>query len=303
MNYAGGVRKAVIPAAGLGTRFLPATKATPKEMLPVVDKPAIQYVVEEAVAAGLDDVLFVTGRSKRPLEDHFDRNLELEQVLESKGDTERLQRVRESSDLARIHYVRQGDPLGLGHAVLMSEQHVGYEPFVVMLGDDLIDPRDPILDSMIAVREEFGGSVLCLMQVPQESISLYGCVAIDTDSSGDSLKVTDLVEKPSVTEAPSNYAIIGRYVLDPAVYSVLAETPAGRGGEIQLTDALRVLAAMPESEGGGVRGVVFTGRRYDTGDKLSYLQAVTQLASEREDIGPEFKAWLREFCRTDQDRA
>lgn len=305
MSLPGGVRKAVIPAAGLGTRFLPATKATPKEMLPVVDKPAIQYVVEEAVAAGLDDVLFVTGRSKRPLEDHFDRNLELEHVLESKDDTERLKLVRESSDLARIHYVRQGDPLGLGHAVLMSEQHVGDEPFAVMLGDDLIDPRDPILDAMIAVREQFGGSVLCLMQVPQETISLYGCVAIDedsSDSSGSSLKVIDLVEKPQVSEAPSNYAIIGRYILDPAVYRVLAKTTAGRGGEIQLTDALRVLATMSESEGGGVRGVVFTGRRYDTGDKLSYLQAVTQLASEREDIGPEFKAWLREFCRSDQDR-
>lgn len=305
MSLSGGVRKAVIPAAGLGTRFLPATKATPKEMLPVVDKPAIQYVVEEAVAAGLDDVLFVTGRSKRPLEDHFDRNLELEHVLEGKKDTERLNQVRESSDLARIHYVRQGDPLGLGHAVLMSEQHVGNEPFAVMLGDDLIDPRDPILDAMIAVREQFGGSVLCLMQVPQETISLYGCVAIEedlADSSGSSLKVTDLVEKPQVSEAPSNYAIIGRYILDPAVYTVLAETTAGRGGEIQLTDALRVLATMPEAEGGGVRGVVFTGRRYDTGDKLSYLQAVTQLAVEREDIGPEFKAWLREFCRSDQDR-
>lgn len=292
-----GVRKAVIPAAGLGTRFLPATKATPKEMLPVVDKPAIQYVVEEAVAAGLEDLLFVTGRSKRPLEDHFDRNLELEHVLELKGDTERLEQVRESSDLARIHYVRQGDPLGLGHAVLMSQHHVGHEPFAVLLGDDLIDPRDPILDSMIAVRNTFGGSVLCLMQVPEETISLYGCVAVEPDPASDSLKVTDLVEKPSVAEAPSNYAIIGRYILDPAVYAVLATTPAGRGGEIQLTDALRVLATMPESEGGGVRGVVFTGRRYDTGDKLSYLQAVIQLASEREDIGPELTAWMREFCQ------
>jgi UTP--glucose-1-phosphate uridylyltransferase len=295
------VRKAVIPAAGLGTRFLPATKATPKEMLPVVDKPAIQYVVEEAVAAGLVDVLFVTGRSKRPLEDHFDRNLELEHVLEGKGDSERLQQVRESSDLARIHYVRQGDPLGLGHAVLMSEQHVGQEPFAVLLGDDLIDPRDPILDRMIEVRNQYGGSVLCLMQVPMESISLYGCVAVDADSNDASFLVTDLVEKPSVAEAPSNYAIIGRYILDPAVYSVLAQTKAGRGGEIQLTDALRVLATMPSSEGGGVRGVVFSGRRYDTGDKLSYLQAVIQLASEREDIGPALTAWLNEFCNSQQE--
>lgn len=308
MSSAGGVRKAVIPAAGLGTRFLPATKATPKEMLPVVDKPAIQYVVEEAVAAGLEDVLFITGRSKRPLEDHFDKNLELEQVLEAKNDVERLEQVRHSSDLARIHYVRQGDPLGLGHAVLMSQNHVGDEPFAVLLGDDLIDPRDPILDRMIKIRNQFGGSVLCLMQVPSETISLYGCVAVEEDSisassgSSNSLVVTDLVEKPDVADAPSNYAIIGRYILDPAVYSVLAETEPGRGGEIQLTDALRVLATMPTEQGGGVRGVVFEGRRYDTGDKLSYLQAVIQLASEREDIGPELTEWLKVFCASSREQ-
>lgn len=295
------VRKAVIPAAGLGTRFLPATKATPKEMLPVVDKPAIQYVVEEAVAAGLVDVLFVTGRSKRPLEDHFDRNLELEQVLQEKGDIDRLRQVRESSDLARIHYVRQGDPLGLGHAVLMSQQHVGHEPFAVLLGDDLIDPRDPILENMIKIRHQYAGSVLCLMQVPSESIHLYGCVAVEADQREGSLKVTDLVEKPTATEAPSNFAIIGRYILDPAIYSVLEKTQPGRGGEIQLTDALRVLATTPESEGGGVRGIVFAGRRYDTGDKLSYLQAVIQLASERDDIGPDLTAWLQEFCKSLRD--
>ena len=308
MSSAGGVRKAVIPAAGLGTRFLPATKATPKEMLPVVDKPAIQYVVEEAVAAGLEDVLFITGRSKRPLEDHFDKNLELEQVLEAKNDVERLEQVRHSSDLARIHYVRQGDPLGLGHAVLMSQNHVGDEPFAVLLGDDLIDPRDPILDRMIEIRNQFGGSVLCLMQVPSETISLYGCVAVEEDSisassgSSNSLVVTDLVEKPDVADAPSNYAIIGRYILDPAVYSVLAETEPGRGGEIQLTDALRVLATMPTEQGGGVRGVVFEGRRYDTGDKLSYLQAVIQLASEREDIGPKLTEWLKVFCASSREQ-
>ncbi len=305
MSSAGGVRKAVIPAAGLGTRFLPATKATPKEMLPVVDKPAIQYVVEEAVAAGLEDVLFITGRSKRPLEDHFDKNLELEQVLEAKNDTERLEQVRHSSDLARIHYVRQGDPLGLGHAVLMSQNHVGHEPFAVLLGDDLIDPRDPILDRMIEIRNQFGGSVLCLMQVPSETISLYGCVAVEEDNIfgiSDALVVTDLVEKPDVADAPSNYAIIGRYILDPAVYSVLAETQPGRGGEIQLTDALRVLATMPTEQGGGVRGVVFEGRRYDTGDKLSYLQAVIQLASEREDIGPELTEWLKVFCASSREQ-
>jgi UTP--glucose-1-phosphate uridylyltransferase len=292
------VRKAVVPAAGLGTRFLPATKATPKEMLPVVDKPAIQYVVEEAVSAGIDDVLFITGRNKRALEDHFDRNLELETVLRSKGDDERLALASEATDLARIHYVRQGDPLGLGHAVLMAENHVGPEPFAVLLGDDLIDPRDPILDRMVQVRAEHGGSVICLMEVPRASISLYGCAAVSATSDADVLDVTDLVEKPDAADAPSTYAIIGRYVLDPTVFAILRETRPGRGGEIQLTDALRVLATTPASAGGGVRGVIFRGRRYDTGDRLSYLQAVIRLAAEREDLGPELRAWLRDFVAT-----
>lgn len=287
------VRKAVVPAAGLGTRFLPATKATPKEMLPVVDKPAIQYVVEEAVSAGLDDILFITGRNKRALEDHFDRNLDLETVLTAKGDVERLELAQQSTDLARIHYVRQGDPLGLGHAVLMAADHVGHEPFAVMLGDDLIDERDPILKRMIDVRNERGGSVICLMEVPRESISLYGCAAVSATGSPDVVAVTDLVEKPDVADAPSNYAVIGRYVLDPAVFEILRSTAPGRGGEIQLTDALKVLASQP----GGVHGVVFTGRRYDTGDRLSYLQAVIRLAVERDDLGADLRAWLRDFCR------
>lgn len=289
------VRKAVVPAAGLGTRFLPATKATPKEMLPVVDKPAIQYVVEEAVTAGLDDILFITGRSKRPLEDHFDRNLELEEVLEEKGDHERLASVTASTNLGRIHYVRQGDPLGLGHAVLMAENHVGDEPFAVLLGDDLIDPRDPVLQDMMAVRAEHGGSVVCLMRVPRETISLYGCPAVQTTDRDDVVTITDLIEKPPVAEAPSDYAVIGRYLLDPAVFEVLRSTKPGRGGEIQLTDALRVLATMPAEAGGGVHGFVFDGRRYDTGDRLSYLQAVITLATERDDIGPGLRDWLASF--------
>ena len=292
------VRKAVIPAAGLGTRFLPATKSTPKEMLPVVDKPAIQYVVEEAVAAGLDDVLFVTGRSKRPLEDHFDRNLELESALSRKGDDNRLDLVNESTDLAHIHYVRQGEALGLGHAVLVASRHVGNEPFAVLLGDDLIDPRDPVLTRMLEVRERHGGSVICLMEVPHESISLYGSVAIKRTDAADIVEVTDLVEKPAVDEAPSDLAVIGRYVLDPAVFEILRRTEPGRGGEIQLTDALRVLASMPAEQGGGVRGVVFSGRRYDTGDKLSYLKATIALACEREDLGPDLRAWLRAYTPT-----
>jgi len=281
------VTTAVIPAAGLGTRFLPATKATPKEMLPVVDKPAIQYVVEEAVAAGLDDILFVTGRSKRPLEDHFDRNLELETALEAKGDVDRLRSVTESNELARIHYVRQGDALGLGHAVHVAERHVGDQPFAVLLGDDLIDPRDPVLSRMIDVRERLGGSVLCLMEVPRDQISLYGCAAVEgTDVEG-VVRVTDLVEKPDTADAPSSLAVIGRYILDPEIFSVLERTPPGRGGEIQLTDALRELALA-----GRVHGVLFGGRRYDTGDRLSYLQAVIRLALERDDLGPALRAWL-----------
>jgi UTP--glucose-1-phosphate uridylyltransferase len=290
------VRKAVVPAAGLGTRFLPATKATPKEMLPVVDKPAIQYVVEEAVAAGCDDLLMVTGPGKRSIEDHFDVVSELETALVAKGDLGRLADVQHSASLANVHYVRQGRPLGLGHAVLQAAAHVGNEPFVVLLGDDLIDVRDPILPTMLDVRARHGGSVVALLEVPPEAISDYGCAAVRATLAADVVDLTDLVEKPSPAEAPSNLAIIGRYVLDPAVFEVLRTTSPGRGGEIQLTDALRTLAAMPADHGGGVRGVVFRGRRYDTGDKLSYLKSVVQMACGRPDLGPDFADWLRGFA-------
>jgi len=298
----GAVTKAVIPAAGLGTRFLPATKATPKEMLPVVDTPAIQLVVEEAVAAGLDDVLMVTGRNKRPLEDHFDHARELEVMLAAKGDTEKLALINRSSNLASVHYVRQGEPRGLGHAVGCAAKHVGDNPFAVLLGDDLIDPRDPLLSTMIALRAARGGSVVALLEVPREQIHLYGCAAVEPlegSDNPDAVRVTDLVEKPSAEEAPSTYAVIGRYVLDPAVFGVLDSTPPGRGGEIQLTDALRTLAReVSPADGGGVTGIVFRGRRYDTGDRLSYLQAVVRLACEREDLGPDLVAWLKEFVPT-----
>jgi UTP--glucose-1-phosphate uridylyltransferase len=294
MNH-GRPTKAVIPAAGLGTRFLPATKSTPKEMLPVVDKPAIQYVVEEAVSAGLSDVLMVTGRNKRPLEDHFDRNIELEEALQNKGDLDRLERVTASTDLAHIHYVRQGDPRGLGHAVLVGAEHVGNEPFAVLLGDDLIDERDRLLAQMIDTQVQRGGSVIALMEVPQSQIHLYGCAAVTSTDQDDVVRVSALVEKPPVEEAPSNLAVIGRYVLHPAVFEVLRRTPPGRGNEIQLTDALQTLAGTPEEEGGGVHGVVFRGRRYDTGDRADYLKAIVRLASEREDLGPEFLQWLGEF--------
>ena len=296
---AAAVTKAVVPAAGLGTRFLPATKATPKEMLPVVDKPAIQYVVEEAVAAGLTDVLLVTGRNKNSLENHFDRNWELEAALEAKGDKDRLARVRETVVVADMHYTRQGDPRGLGHAVLCAARHVGREPFAVLLGDDLIDARDPLLSTMLAVRERHGGSVVALMQVPSDQISLYGCAAVEDVAGGDpeAVRITDLVEKPAPDEAPSDLAVIGRYVLDPGVFDVLRETPPGRGGEIQLTDALRQMAR--EGSHGPMHGVVFRGRRYDTGDRLDYLKTVVRLACDREDLGPDLRAWLAGFVTSE----
>ncbi len=292
-NSNAAVTKAVIPVAGLGTRFLPATKATPKEMLPVVDKPAIQYVVEEAVHAGLNDILMITGRNKRPLEDHFDRVDGLERALEKKGDTKKLAAVQHSSELADIHYVRQGDPLGLGHAVLKSELHVGNEPFAVLLGDDLIDESNPILESMIAVQQATGGSVVALMEVPHEDVGLYGCAAVEEVDIDGAVRITGLVEKPDPSEAPSNLAIIGRYVLAPEIFPVLRNTPPGRGNEIQLTDALQTLAADPDSN--GVYGVVFSGDRYDTGDKISYLKAVITLAGRRGDLGDELNGWLREY--------
>jgi UTP--glucose-1-phosphate uridylyltransferase len=289
------VTKAVVPAAGLGTRFLPATKATPKEMLPVVDKPAIQYVVEEAVDAGLDDVLLITGRSKRSIEDHFDRNYELEEALSAKGDTEGLALIRESYELATVHYVRQGAPKGLGHAVLCAAKHVGHEPFAVLLGDDFIHPEDGLLQRMLEVRERHGGTVVALMEVEYDQVSSYGVAAVEETGEDDVVQVTDLVEKPAPPDAPSNWIIIGRYVCDPSVFGVLEETPPGRGGEIQLTDALKVLAQRDPADGGGVRGVLFRGRRYDTGNKVDYLRTLVQFACERPDVAGEFVPWLRKY--------
>jgi UTP--glucose-1-phosphate uridylyltransferase len=290
------VTKAVVPVAGLGTRLLPATKATPKEMLPVVDKPAIQYVVEEAVAAGLTDVLFVTGRNKTSLEDHFDRAYELEAALEHKRDERRLALVRSAGVAADIHYTRQGDPKGLGHAVLCAARHVGDEPFAVFLGDDLIDQRDPLITTMLDVRARHGGSVVALLQVPKEQMNLYGCATVETTDVDDVVRVTDLTEKPDPAEAPSDLAVIGRYVLAPGVFDVLAKTEPGRGGEIQVTDALRAMAQ--SGDHGPVHGVVFRGRRYDTGDKIDYLKAIVRLAVQREDLGPAFADWLRDFVPT-----
>ncbi len=278
----------------MGTRFLPASKAVPKEMLPVIDKPAIQYVVEEAAASGILDVLMITGRNKRPLEDHFDRNPELEEVLQRKGDRARLAGVEAASVLADIHYVRQREALGLGHAVLCAASHVGDEPFAVLLGDDLIDPRDPLLTHMARIQHKYGGSVVALMEVPPDRTHLYGCADVRPTAAGDALRITGLVEKPAPSEAPSSYAVIGRYVLSPEIFGLLRSTEPGRGGEIQLTDALDEQAS---HSSGPVHGVVFTGRRYDTGDRLSYLKATVRLACERDDLGPEFRAWLGELVQ------
>jgi UTP--glucose-1-phosphate uridylyltransferase len=288
------ITKAVIPAAGLGTRFLPATKAMPKEMLPVVDKPAIQYVVEEAVRAGLTDVLMITGRNKNALENHFDRVAELEYTLEAKGDTAKLEKVNESTDLADMHYVRQGDPRGLGHAVLRAHMHVGNEPFAVLLGDDIIDARDVLLSRMLDEQVERDATIIALLEVDPALIHLYGAAAVEPTDDPDVVRVTGLVEKPAAEVAPSNLAVIGRYVLKPEVFDILERTPPGKGGEIQLTDALMEMAADADGTG-GVYGVVFRGRRYDTGDKLDYIKAVVQLAADRDDLGPEFKPWLAEY--------
>lgn len=290
------VGKAVIPVAGLGTRFLPATKAMPKEMLPIVDKPVIQYVVEEAVTAGLSDLLMITGRNKNALENHFDRVAELEQVLATKGDEKRLFAVRESSQLADIHYTRQGDPRGLGHAVLRAKSHVGEHSFAVLLGDDVIDTRDPILPRMLEVHEQTGDNVIALMVVPKDQIHLYGCASVDATDAEDVVQVNGLVEKPSTEEAPSNLAVIGRYVLRPEMFDILEKTDPGRGGEIQLTDALEYAVEHPEVAG-GVRGVIFTGRRYDTGDKLDFIKATLKIGIDREDIGSDLRTWLKEFSK------
>lgn len=286
--------KAVIPAAGLGTRFLPATKAIPKEMLPVVDRPAIQYVVEEAVSAGMNDVLMITGRNKAPLENHFDRVAELESLLFERGAVGNLERVRASTEMADVHYVRQGDPLGLGHAVLRARMHVGDEPFAVLLGDDLINDGGDLLRRMTDVHRKTGASVIALMEVDEALVSSYGVVAHEPGDDDDLVRVTRLVEKPSPAEAPSRLAIIGRYLLRPEVFGILEHTQPGRGGEIQLTDALQVLAKNTDRTG-GVIGVVHRGTRYDTGNKLEYLKAVVELACRHDEVGPELREWLVKF--------
>jgi len=288
------VIKAVIPTAGMGTRFLPATKALPKEMLPIVDKPVIQYVVEDAVSAGLVDILFVTGRNKNALENHFDRFGELEAHLKNRGDQELLDNVMNVANLADIHYTLQGNPRGLGHAVLCGKRHIGRESFVVLLADDVMQPGNDLLKRMIDLHNSKDATVIALMEVDPSESHLYGCAKVETTADTDVVKIVDLVEKPKAGSAPSNYAVIGRYVLKPEIFDVLEKTEAGSGGEIQLTDALRALA-VDEKIAGPVYGIVYRGPRHDTGDKLGYLKAIVDFGSQREDIGSEFKAWLKSF--------
>ncbi len=285
------VRKAVIPAAGLGTRFLPASKAQPKEMIPVVDKPAIQYVVEEAVRAELTDILVITGRGKRTLEDHFDRSPELEWELERKGKHAELKQVQAIAELAVMHYVRQAEAKGLGHAVAVAREHVGNEPFAVMLGDDIMDEHSHVLEEMLAVHDRYGRSVIALKEVDRSQVSSYGCVSAETVEDN-LVRVGDIVEKPAPEDAPSNLAVMGRYVFTAEIFDALEEVQPGTGGEIQLTDAIGLLSKQQT-----VYGYVFEKGRYDIGNKLGYLTATVELALEREDIAEEFGAFLAEVVQ------
>ena len=288
------VRKAVIPAAGLGTRFLPATKAQPKEMLPVVDKPAIQYVVEEAVAAGLSDLLVITGRNKRAIEDHFDRSPELERELGAGGKDEAVAEMEALADLANLHYVRQGELRGLGHAVGIARHHVGDESFAVLLGDDIMVDESAVLIGMLAAHRRTGATIVALRQVPQDEISSYGCVEPGPDDGSGLVRLAGILEKPAPADAPSDLAVMGRYVFGPDIFGAIDRTLPGKGGEIQLTDAIGLLIAA-----GPVYGYVFRDGRYDIGNKLDYLRATVELAAARPDLGPAFRSFLRSFVASD----
>ncbi len=281
------VKKAVFPVAGLGTRFLPATKSSPKEMLSLIDKPLVQYVVEEAVAAGIEQILFVTGRGKRAIEDHFDISFELESILREKGKDDIVKEVRDIAEMVSIFYVRQKQALGLGHAILCAREFVGNEPFAVLLGDDIIDAERPCLGQLLDVFQKYRGSVMALEQVPMENISAYGCVRANSISDR-VYEITDLVEKPKREDAPSDLAIIGRYVLTPEIFPILEKQEPGKGGEIQLTDAILKLSKQQT-----IYGCQFEGTRYDCGDKLGFLKATIDMALKREDLGKDLEEFLR----------
>lgn len=281
------IRKAVLPAAGLGTRFLPATKAQPKEMLPIVDKPTIQYVIEEAAQSGIKELLIVTGRGKRAIEDHFDKSFELEYYLSQKKMEKELNELQDISSLINIHYVRQKEPKGLGHAILCAKAFIGNEPFAVLLGDDIILSEEPCLKQLIDVHEKYRASVIALLKVPKNLISSYGCIK-PKPISNDTYLVEELVEKPDVNVAPSDLAIIGRYIITPEIFEILENTPPGKNGEIQLTDALSQL-----NKRQAIYGYQFKGKRYDVGDKLGYLKAIIEIALTHDDLKDEFKNYLK----------
>jgi UTP--glucose-1-phosphate uridylyltransferase len=284
------IKKAVIPAAGYGTRFLPATKATPKEMLPIVDKPTIQYIVEEAKASGIEDILIISGHGKRAIEDHFDSAPALEMALQEKGKDDLLAIVRETADI-NIHYIRQRYMRGLGDAILCARSFMGNEPFAVLLGDDVVyNPAKPALAQLIDIYEATGGSVLSCQNVPQEKVSAYGIVAGKQTDNPRLMRVADMVEKPAVEEAPSRMAVLGRYIIKPQIFDILEKTQPGKGGEIQLTDALKVLARQD-----AVYAYDFEGQRYDVGDKLGFLKATVEFALRREDLGASFRSYLKEL--------
>lgn len=288
------VRKAIIPAAGLGTRFLPATKSQPKEMLPIVDKPTLQYIIEEAVNSGIEEILVVTGRSKKSIEDHFDRSIELEIELEQKDKTDMLEMVKEISNMVDIHFIRQKEPKGLGHAIYCAKSFVGDEPFAVLLGDDIVDNEVPCLAQLINAYNEYNTSILGVQEVEKENTDKYGI--LDAKFIEDRVyKVKDMVEKPKVEEAPSNIAILGRYIITPAIFETLENQKPGKGGEIQLTDALKTLG-----EHEAIYAYKFEGRRYDVGDKLGFLEATIDFALKREDLGNDFMEFLKTKVKSEE---
>lgn len=285
------VKKAIIPAAGLGTRFLPATKAQPKEMLPIVDTPTIQYIIEEAVNSGIEDILIVTGRGKRAIEDHFDKSLLLEEMLAEKEKYEQLEEIQKISAMADIHYIRQKEPRGLGHAIWCARKFIGNDPFAVMLGDDIVVSEKPCLKQLIDEFEEKQSSIIGVQEVSDQDISKYGVIAPDEDyAEGDLVKIRDLVEKPPLEEAPSRLAIMGRYVLTPEILDILETIPPGRGNEIQLTDALKELTKQQD-----MYGYHFNGKRYDIGDKYGFVQATVEFALMRNDLKDPLRKWLKEI--------
>jgi UTP--glucose-1-phosphate uridylyltransferase len=289
------IRKAIIPAAGLGTRFLPATKAQPKEMLPIVDKPTIQYIVEEAVRSGIEDIIIISGRGKRAIEDHFDKSYELEETLAKKGEWERLEEIQSIANLANIHYIRQKEPKGLGHAIYCARSFIGDEPFAVMLGDDIVQAEVPCLQQLIDVYNKSNCSVIGIQQVPDSDVSKYGIIEPEAKIDDNVFKLKSLVEKPKQSEAPSSYAIMGRYILEPEIFDILEHLPPGAGGEIQLTDAIQRLMKSKE-----VLAFYFNGDRYDVGDKLGFIKATLELGLKRDDLRHDLMGYIQQLLESEK---